>query len=185
MGTKVGEPNKKLLVLVDAWGVVCNDHAPTDPFDPQGVSNSLVWIKLSSILRWSRVGFKYCILIFKSQDWQSLIIQHLTQRRWWRLTTMMLPSLMIPVMLMIPVLLQKGPPLTSQGLRHTHPCNESSWSQQWMIIIILWLSGEKPLPLVEIQQNLSWSAWGEENPGRLGQITQNAPDVVKKWRPLF
>ena len=44
---KVGEPDKQLLVLVDAARIVGDDHRLPRPFDPQGLAEEVVRIKLA------------------------------------------------------------------------------------------------------------------------------------------
>ena len=44
---KVGEPDKQLLVLVDAARIVGDDYRLSHSFDTQGLAEGAVWIKLA------------------------------------------------------------------------------------------------------------------------------------------
>ena len=45
---KVGEPDKKLLVLVDAARIVCDDHRLPHSFDTQGLAEGAVRVDFAS-----------------------------------------------------------------------------------------------------------------------------------------
>ena len=45
---KVGEPDKQLLVLVDAAGIVGNDHRLPNSFDTQGLAEGAIRVEFAS-----------------------------------------------------------------------------------------------------------------------------------------
>ena len=57
---KVGEPDKQLLVLVDAARIVGDDHRLPNPFDIQWLAEGAVRIKLAPKFTRSRYVLKIC-----------------------------------------------------------------------------------------------------------------------------